>query len=104
MSSPAASLLERLSTLFWTIGGIVLILGLFGAPFALYTRYRRKYGQSQAFQLSWSDMSMYTIPYSLQKGGVLALAYATISFLHAALLLQSLAPLKRARKLQAQEA
>ncbi len=238
MSSPAASLLEILSTLFWTIGGIVLLLGLFGAPFALYTRYRRKYGQSQAFQLSWSEsneqvpfregeqhfeqrlevtssaewgaklgfflgilgfvwtpivflgifsglipmitvglpglvvswsvffaargflkrgpaavplmrfaavaevlvnlwvvalvvlctgydgvfdgpqrktladtllagghsMDMYTIPYSLQKGGVLALAYATISFIHATLLLQSLAPLERARKLQAQEA
>jgi hypothetical protein len=225
MSSPAASLLEIFSAIFWTLGGLVLLLGLFGAPFALYTRYRRKYGQSQAFQLSWSEshesapfregeqhfeqrlevtssaewgaklgfflgiasglipmltvglpglvvswsvffaargflkrgpaavplmrfaavsevvvnlwvvalvvlctgydgvfddtqrgtlasallasgrsMDTYTIPYSLQKGGVLALAYATISFIHAVLLLQSIAPLERARKLQAQEA
>lgn len=237
MSSPAASLLEIFSALFWTLGGLVLLLGLFGAPFALYTRYRRKYGQSQAFQLSWSEsnehtpfregeqhfeqrlevtssaewgaklgfflgilgfvwtplvflgiasgltpmitvglpglvvswsvffaarsflkrgpasvplmrfaavaeilvnlwvvalvvlctgydgvfddtqrkmldgflrvsehaVDTYTIPYSLQKGGVLALTYATISFIHAVLLLQSVAPLERARKLQAQE-
>ncbi|MCS6900191.1 MAG: hypothetical protein RMJ98_09525 [Myxococcales bacterium] len=234
----AATLFKIASSFFWTLSGLLLLLGLLGAPFALYARYRRKYGQSPAFQLSWSesykgapfreseqhvkqrlevtgsaeygaklgfflgilgflwtpivlvggwagfmpmvtvglpglvvswsvffaarsflkngpaavplmrsaalaeiavnlwvvvlvalctgyesiftetqrralahvlltresDMTMYTLFYSLRRGGVLTVAYVAVSFLHAALLLRSLSPLERARELQTREA
>lgn len=237
--SLASSLTDALFSLLWILGGLTAIVVLFGAPFALYRRYRQKYGQSEAFQVAWSEtneegpfrsgeqhfeqrvevtssaewgaklgfflgllgfawtpivviglfsglmpmvtvglpglvvswsvffaarsflkngpaaaplmrfaavaeilvnvwvvalvvlctlqeglvyedplrqtiqalllvpnqsMSTYEIPYSLQKGGVLALIYASISFFHGSLLLRSLAPLEQARKLQASAA